>query len=352
MKILNYNLELNSSSTHQTEEREQTNLKVWVDDSKESIKQKQLTNGIVLTLSDEGKKLATQATNIKEADEIYSLEKTSEEIPDEADLKQKLLYQFIYILTGKRIKFVNIKLQDINKSSMDLLGVSGQSPKRVGWGIDFNYQSSYTEESRVSFSANGVVKTTDGREINLKFNMNMSRTFYSQTSISFKAGDTPIDPLIINLGNTLPSLSSKKLSFDINIDGNKENISLPTSSSGFLVLDKNKNGNIDDGGELFGPQTGNGFDELSKYDTDSNGWIDENDPIYNNLQIWQHDDSGNSSLIALGKAGVGAIYLENAQTDFRYVDNQNDTQGILRQTSIFLRENGTAGTVQHIDLMI
>jgi len=180
----------------------------------------------------------------------------------------------------------------------------------------------------------------------------MSRTFYSQTSISFKAGDALIDPLVVNLGNTPTSLSSKKLSFDINIDGNKENISIPSSSSGFLVLDKNKNGSIDDGSELFGPQTGNGFDELSKYDTYNNGWLDENDPIYDNLQIWQHDDSGNSSLIALGKAGVGAIYLKNVETDFKYTDNQNKTEGVLRQTSIFLRENGTAGTVQHIDLAI
>lgn len=160
----------------------------------------------------------------------------------------------------------------------------------------------------------------------------MSRTFYSQTSISFKAGDALLDPLVINLDSTPPSLSGKKISFDINIDGNKENINLPSSSSGFLVLDKNYNGIIDDGSELFGPQSGNGFEELSKYDTDNNGWIDENDPIYDNLQIWQHDDSGNSSLIALGKVGIGAIYLESAQTDFKYTDNQNNTEGIFLQT--------------------
>lgn len=71
---------------------------------------------------------------------------------------------------------------------------------------------------------------------------------------------------------------------------------------------------IDDGRELFGPQTGNGFEELAGYDSDNNGWIDENDPIYNNLQIWQHDEYGNSTLIAVGKAGVGAIYLGSTQT--------------------------------------
>lgn len=363
MRISSYSMELNSSSAYQTVESEELNLKSWVDSPKESNKHT-LVGAIVLDLSEEGKKLSLQAINSNDFDKISPSSESSDDIPDEADHKQRLISDFIYILTGKRLKFVNIKLKDFKPLSSNNTNITNaplnstsadgtiQTPTRAGWGVNFNYNSSYSEKSQVSFSAKGIVRTSDGREIDLEFNLNMSRTFFSQTSISFKAGDALLDPLVINLGNTPASLSSKKLSFDINIDGAMENISLPSSNSGFLVIDKNKNGRIDDGSELFGPQSGNGFEELSKYDSDDNGWIDESDSIYNNLQIWQHDDSGASSLIALGKAGVGAIYLQSTETEFKLADDQNNTQGVLRQTSIYLRENGTAGTVQHIDLVI
>lgn len=358
MKISGYNLELKGSSKQEVTESTQTSLKVW-SDSPNTGKAGNMAKAIFLDLSDEGKRLAYQTT--VDTDVVQKSDTTGdskEDVPDEIDLKQNLLSQFIYMLTGKHMKFFRLKLKDLKDSASGSVdsnsqsAVQPQTQARAGWGINFNYQQSYSEQSSVSFSAKGMVKTADGREIELDFKLNMSRSFYSSTNISFKAGDALLDPLVINLGTTPATLSARKISFDINIDGNKEDLSLPDSGSGFLVLDKNNNDSIDDGSELFGPQSGNGFAELSQYDSDKNGWIDENDPIYNNLQIWQHDDSGNSSLIALGQAGVGAIFLGSAQTDFKYADNQNNTQGMLRQTGIYLRENGTTGTIQHVDLSI
>ena len=62
-------------------------------------------------------------------------------------------------------------------------------------------------------------------------------------------------------------------------------ISFVGSGSGLLALDKNGDGIINNGTELFGPNTQDGFSELSKYDSDGNGWIDENDSVYDNLRI-------------------------------------------------------------------
>jgi hypothetical protein len=45
--------------------------------------------------------------------------------------------------------------------------------------------------------------------------------------------------------------------------------------SGLLVIDKNLDGKVNDGSELFGPSTGDGFEKLARYDEDRNGWIDE-----------------------------------------------------------------------------
>ena len=49
--------------------------------------------------------------------------------------------------------------------------------------------------------------------------------------------------------------------------------------SGFLALDKDGNGKIDDGNELFGTKSSDGFGDLREYDSDGSGWIDENDEI-------------------------------------------------------------------------
>ena len=82
-----------------------------------------------------------------------------------------------------------------------------------------------------------------------------------------------IDPLIINLESDMPSLSNRTFRFDIDNDGTCDQISRPTEGNAFLALDRNENGTIDSGAELFGTRLGNGFAELSLSDTDNNLWI-------------------------------------------------------------------------------
>lgn len=119
-----------------------------------------------------------------------------------------------------------------------------------------------------------------------------------------------------------------------------------------MALDSDGDGKINDGSELFGPKTGNGFADLAKYDSDNNNWIDENDPVFERLRIWSKDENGNDRLIALGQKGIGAIYLGNVNTAFDLKNSGNELQGNLRKTGIFMRENGTVGTIQHVDLVI
>jgi hypothetical protein len=58
------------------------------------------------------------------------------------------------------------------------------------------------------------------------------------------------------------------------------------------MRDRNGDGAIDHGRELSGATTGDGFAELAAYDEDGNGWIDENDSIYQHLRIWSKDAQG------------------------------------------------------------
>ena len=90
---------------------------------------------------------------------------------------------------------------------------------------------------------------------------------------------------------------------------------------------------------------------MAVYDQDGNNWLDENDPIFNKLRIWSKDATGQDQLLALGQIGIGAIYLGHVQSFFD-LKNGPELLGQIRETGLFLREDGGAGTVQHLDLAI
>ena len=160
------------------------------------------------------------------------------------------------------------------------------------------------------------------------------------------------DPLVINSNSSSAHVSDQKFYFDLDGDGKLDEISRLAAGSGFLALDKNGDGKINDGNELFGTKSKDGFADLATYDEDGNGWIDENDPIFDKLQIWTKDARGRDILCAIGKAGIGAIYLGNEQTDFSLNSSKdNSTNALVRKTGIFLYENGGCGTIQHLDMV-
>ncbi len=161
------------------------------------------------------------------------------------------------------------------------------------------------------------------------------------------------DPLVINMDADTASVSDQKFYFDLDADGEEEQISFMSQGSGFLALDKNGDGKINDGNELFGTKSGDGFKDLAEYDKDQNGWIDENDEIFDRLKIWTKDENGNDKLVDLKTAGVGALYLGKVSTEFSLNQAENNqTDAIIRSTGVYLKENGEAGTLQHVDLAV
>jgi len=198
-----------------------------------------------------------------------------------------------------------------------------------------------------------VVETADGRKISLQIDLNVSRDFAYSNNISFRAGDAvKIDPLVINMDVASAEMTEIKFAFDLDVDGNTDNISFVGPGSGFLALDQNNDGSINDGSELFGTRSGDGFADLAAYDGDNNGWIDENDPIYEKLRIWTKDEEGKDVLFALGQKGIGAIYLGSVSTNYGLKDANNQLNGEIAQTDIYINENGSAGTIQHVDVVV
>lgn len=206
------------------------------------------------------------------------------------------------------------------------------------------------ESERLSVAARGNVVLEGGSSMDVSMNGFLGRYDAYQVTMTQNIAQM-MDPLVVNLKGALARLDpSKTFAFDLNNDGTKDEISLLDAHNGFLALDLNENGAIDDGKELFGTKSGDGFSDLAAYDEDKNGWIDENDSIFSKLQIWQKN-ALEDKLISLSQAKVGALLLENVDTSFAY-KNKTDTNGSLQQSSVVLFENGQSGWMSHVDFAL
>jgi hypothetical protein len=224
------------------------------------------------------------------------------------------------------------------------------SPERQGWGVSYRYRRVTHTRHEVSFNAAGEVTTQQGDTLSFSASLQMTRETYEEVSLHFKAGDALIDPLVVNYAAPYVSLHGKPVMFDLDNDGTAQRIATPGTGSGFLAYDKNGNARIDHGEELFGPATGSGFGELQRLDKDGNGWVDENDPEFDSLFILTFDTAGTQRLQALGDMHIGALSLAHRKTHMPLDAPDGTAAGVLGHTGIFLTEEGTAGTLQEIDL--
>lgn len=347
------------SSTYKSYSKEES-LSVWVGGTRPDFEGNNTLQAgqqiDVVELSDQAKAMLAagkgQSAGVAQAGEADDFG-----ISDQDLQKIQVVQKMLEALTGKKVKFFMLKKVKLSAEKAELSTVAGttnaQARQRQGWGLEYDFHESYYEQEKMSFAAQGAVKTADGREINFSVQMNMSREFAEQQNIRIRAGDAAkIDPLVINFNGAAPELTNEKFSFDLDSDGKEDQISFVGPGSGFLAVDLNGDGRINNGGELFGPDSGDGFAELSEYDVDGNNWIDENDPIYDRLRIWTKDSDGNDVLFALGQKGVGAIFLGNTGTSFEMKDSGNNLQGQVKSSGVFLYESGLAGTIQQVDLAV
>jgi len=205
------------------------------------------------------------------------------------------------------------------------------------------------ESSFIDFHANGSITTGDGRKIEFTMNLAMART---STTVSIAQSGFPwlIDPVVLSFADGLDSVDQSSFLFDLDGDGVEEEISGLRAGSGFLALDHNADGVINDGFELFGPLTGSGFGELSDHDDDANGWLDASDPVFDQLMVWMNPGGNNERLVSLREAGVGALSLSALSTDFVMKNGDGTVIGELAKAGLFFMENGEVHSMQEIDL--
>lgn len=360
MKIENSNIQLSGQRIATETRTTRESLSVWIGSQQQGEAttasrptQNNLQIADRVSLSSQG--LAeNQKTKAQQSGEIDT-EKALENDP-----RLQIMKRMLEALTGQKIHLTGIShLESPNEqqqiTSPDAnTGTTQAAPNAsAGFGLEYNRVETVYEAEQTTFSAKGIVNTADGKTLNLSVHLTMSREYFEQNEVSVRLGDAVMkDPLVLNFNGQAAQLTDTKFSFDIDSDGTEDQISFVSSGSGFLVIDKNRDGSVNNGQELFGAVTGDGFAELAAYDDDKNLWIDENDAVYKDLRLWTKDESGRNTFSTLTEKEIGAIYLGQTSTGFSIKNSQNQLYGQIKSTGLFLNENGSAGTVQQIDLAV
>jgi apxIVA var3 len=171
----------------------------------------------------------------------------------------------------------------------------------------------------------------------------------------------PSDPLAIDLNRdgTRTLKLNGALNFDIDGNGFKEATTWISPEDAFLAYDRNGNGIIDDGTELFGDKTvtnttfgytgktaANGFEALKAFDSNHDNIIDEKDEKFDKLLLWQDK---NSNAIT-DKGELKTLRAHNIKSiDLNYKNiNSTDNGNFIRQTSKVTFNDGTTTTTDDI----
>ena len=353
MKIASSALQLESSHTKSQHHEIRESLRMWAGDRRPDFENSGQTvrsqPSATVQISDDAK-----AAQSSEASAIQDSLEAAENDP-----MLRLIRAMISMLTGHDVNVfdaseLNVDNTTPNLESPNQAPAAPSQQQQAGYGVEYDYHESYSESEQTTYNAVGVIRTEDGKEIKFDLSLSMARSYREESNVSIRLGDArqKKDPLVINFGGNAAQLTSQRFKFDLDANGQTEDINFVAGGSGFLALDRNGDGKINDGSELFGAKTGNGFAELSVLDADKNGWIDENDAAYSELRVWTKDGAGKDQLSTLKQANVGAISLAHVATPFDLKNVQNELQGEIRSSGIYLQENGAAGTIQQVDLTV
>lgn len=214
-----------------------------------------------------------------------------------------------------------------------------------------HYEMSEYEYSNVDISGDFRLTGDSGEEqyLHIELSVTMARYYEeSQTSLSVREGRLS-DPLVINFNGQPVTLDATRTEFDLNSDGILDSLPTLSPDSAYLALDRDEDGLITRGAELFGPQTGSGFTELARFDEDGNGFIDQGDSIFQQLQVYR---PGDGYLAPLASLGIAALYTGSINSPFQLNDSDNTNLGVVKSTGFFIAEDGSAGSIQQVDLRV
>lgn len=300
------------------------------------------------------KEIKKEPSQLNFIEQTYEAKYAQSHLQPYQEITKIILEQILQrFLQGKKCVSMYPKISDLensmNQEAQENLRFAIKKEVKIEKTIE------YARNDAIAFNTQAVIKTKD-KEFTIDLEYSYTKAFFEQHKETLEFEEINfLDPLVIQYDTnaTAFDMLSDTMSFKFDLKNNEMLLDLPMlkKGNGFLVLDKNGNGEIDNGSELFGPSTNNGFEELSQFDSDGNNWIDENDPIFKDLLIWSKNETGEDTLVALGQSGIGALYLNEMKSNFTYNKSVNESMAYLKSSSIFLREDGTAGVLSALDFI-
>lgn len=285
------------------------------------------------------------------AEEVAASRKGAGEEPRErlTRLLEQLVDALLAAMEGKNCRSVAADCRPSTAApAAQPSGPAGAPPggREIAW--ERRSVETIEDYERTRVAGRGVVKTADGRNIDFKLAAEFCRD-YRCTRESRERGTVVLhDPLVLNFAGKAAELTAERIAFDLDADDRAESLPGLGRGSAYLVLDRNGNGKVDDGREVFGAVSGDAFADLAKLDDDHNGWLDEGDAAFARLRLW--DGRPDDAPAALAGREVGAIWLGSVASPFAIKDDANALLGEIRAAGVFLKEDGEVGTVQQIDL--
>lgn len=214
-----------------------------------------------------------------------------------------------------------------------LAGYEGGRWRRLGSAIETGVGTgefqAWHGPYELTYQLDGDVLIINGGELTIEnfsegdFGISLIKKSESSKSRLPKPPPTPASPLILDLdGDGIETLGHEnKIHFDLDNTGYAELTGWVGKDDGLLVFDRNGNGEIDNGLELFGNYTklksgeyaDNGFTALAELDSNSDGKVTYEDEDFSQLKVWQDVDSNGTvdsgELKTLDELGIQSFYL-------------------------------------------
>lgn len=291
---------------------------------------------------EESQRRSTEITGTQSFRQILAdLARTTD---DKADATRKRVQRLLQSLVEAILAAIDGKKGEENFAAVD-----AAPPRAAGGEMRWTQQVVQTvrENERTDVCGKGCVRTADGRQIAFDFSLNLARDDTRIAAYDENGTIALRDPLVISFDGKSSELSAERIAFDLDADGRAEEIPGLGQASGYLVFDRNGNGKADDGSELFGVASGDGFADLAQLDGDHNGWIDENDAAWSKLGVWSGE-----GFAGLAERRVGALYTGAVAAPFSLKSDDNALLGQIREAGFYLAESGEVGHLQHVDLAV
>lgn len=233
--------------------------------------------------------------------------------------------------SAEAVDSASVRLAVEEQASLVAFSGSSDGMSFAGVGMSASFSAEFEAE----------VRAADGTMVHVEGSVSVS---FEATAVVVQ-GQQPqqSDPLLLDIdddGSFALSGVDDGILFDINGDGVLDRTGFVRGGDVALALDRNGNGRIDDGRELFGDQHGaaNGFAELARFDDDGNGRIDRDDAIFTSLVGVSAGPGGELQSRSLDALGVEAIELGYRSGSYQQVRGNT-----LAEEGRFIRTGGGVG---------